>query len=187
MAVFGAAILLQGNQEFIFYGVVMAALIAIVVAIDLRVRFSQGVLWGLSIWGLLHMAGGNVPIPPELANESGKPVLYSLWIIPTYLKFDQIVHAFGFFVTTFVCSEALRPRLTANGRISTGVAVLLAAASMGLGALNEVIEFAAVLLIPNTNVGGYTNTGWDLVANLVGASTAALILRFRHGRRATSA
>jgi len=38
--------------------------------------------------------------------------------------------------------------------------------------LNEVIEFAATLLVPETNVGGYLNTGWDLVANLFGATVA---------------
>jgi hypothetical protein len=44
--------------------------------------------------------------------------------------------------------------------------------------LNEVIEFIAVLTFPNTNVGGYENTGWDLVANLVGTIIAALVIRF---------
>jgi hypothetical protein len=48
---------------------------------------------------------------------------------------------------------------------------------MGFGALNEVIEFIAVLTLPNTNVGGYENTGWDLVANLVGTIIAALVIR----------
>ena len=45
--------------------------------------------------------------------------------------------------------------------------MLCAAAGSGFGALNEVVEFIAVLTIPETNVGGYENTGWDLVANLV--------------------
>jgi hypothetical protein len=58
-----------------------------------------------------------------------------------------------------------------------GLMVLCAAAGIGFGALNEVIEFIAVLTIPNTNVGGYENTGWDLVANLVGATVAAVIIR----------
>jgi hypothetical protein len=44
---------------------------------------------------------------------------------------------------------------------------------LGFGALNEVVEFAATLLVPETNVGGYVNTGWDMVSNLVGATTAA--------------
>jgi hypothetical protein len=50
---------------------------------------------------------------------------------------------------------------------------------MGLGALNEVIEFAVTLSVPETNVGGYINTGWDLVANSVGAVGAATIIRLR--------
>lgn len=47
---------------------------------------------------------------------------------------------------------------------------------MGFDALNEVIEFVATLLIPNTNVGGYENTGWDLVYNLIGSTIAAAII-----------
>ena len=47
---------------------------------------------------------------------------------------------------------------------------------MGFGALNEVIEFAATLTVPETNVGGYRNTGWDLVSNLVGTSIASIAI-----------
>jgi hypothetical protein len=54
--------------------------------------------------------------------------------------------------------------------------VLACAAGQGFGALNEVIEFAATLLVPETNVGGYLNTGWDLVANLVGCVVAATLI-----------
>ena len=48
---------------------------------------------------------------------------------------------------------------------------------MGFGALNEMIEFIATLTIPETNVGGYNNTGWDLVFNLIGCALAAIIIR----------
>ena len=34
----------------------------------------------------------------------------------------------------------------------------------------------AVLTIPNTNVGGYENTGWDLVFNALGAVVAAVAI-----------
>ena len=50
--------------------------------------------------------------------------------------------------------------------------VLSGAAALGFGALNEVVEFAATMLVPETNVGGYENTGWDLVSNLVGVLLA---------------
>jgi hypothetical protein len=64
-----------------------------------------------------------------------------------------------------------------------GLIVLAAAGGMGLGALNEVIEFAATLLVPETNVGGYFNTGWDLVANTTGATFAAVVIWLRGARR----
>ena len=35
----------------------------------------------------------------------------------------------------------------------------------------------ATLLVPETNVGGYVNTSWDLVSNLIGAIAAAIWLR----------
>jgi hypothetical protein len=49
---------------------------------------------------------------------------------------------------------------------------------MGFGAANEVVEFIATITLPGTNVGGYENTGWDLVANLVGCLLAALSIWF---------
>ncbi len=56
---------------------------------------------------------------------------------------------------------------------------------MGLGALNESVEFIATITIPETNVGGCLNTGWDLVANAVGATLAAVVIAV--ACRATSA
>jgi hypothetical protein len=46
---------------------------------------------------------------------------------------------------------------------------------MGLGALNEVVEFIATLFL-ETNVGGYRNTGFDLIYNTVGATIAAFLI-----------
>ena len=50
---------------------------------------------------------------------------------------------------------------------------------MGLGSLNEIIEFAAVLSFENTNVGGYVNTALDLCFNTLGAITAMLFVAGR--------
>jgi hypothetical protein len=61
--------------------------------------------------------------------------------------------------------------------------VISAAAGMGLGSLNEIVEFVATLTIPETNVGGYINTGWDLVANFVGATLSVVLIRLRSPRR----
>ncbi len=170
----------QGNKEFIFYIVVMLILIAVMAWVHRVVNLTAGLLWALSLWGLAHMAGGLVPLPQGWPYHGDQAVLYSAWIIPQRLKYDQIVHAYGFGVTTWLCWHALSSSLRRQFLISLkpnfGILVLCAAAGMGFGALNEVVEFIAVLTIPNTNVGGYENTGWDLVANLCGASLSALLL-----------
>lgn len=176
-----AGALTQGNLEFVFYIVVMLVLAAAVWLVDRRVHLSLGALWCLSLWGLLHMAGGLVPAPAGWpVAVDGQAVLYSLWLIPQRLKYDQVVHVYGFGVTTWVCWQGLSRVLRERGASTAptgGLLLLCAAAGAGFGALNEVIEFAATLAVPATNVGGYMNTGWDLVANLVGVTAAAIAIR----------
>lgn len=180
-AVMGAVV--QGNREFIFYIVVMLVLISVIGAVHRSVRLTTSLLWAFSLWGLAHMAGGLCPLPSGWPYNGNNEVLYSAWLIPNLLKYDQIVHAYGFGITTWACwhilSHALRQPDGGAVRPTFGILTLCAAAGMGFGALNEVIEFIAVLTIPNTNVGGYENTGWDLVSNLVGATIAAVIIRRR--------
>ena len=181
---FGAimASLITENLEFVFYVAVMIALIAVVVKIYLRVGLTTAALWSLSLWGLLHMAGGLVPVPTGWPLDGDHQVLYSLWLVPDHLKYDQVVHAYGFGVTTWVCWQVLhRGMLAADQQIrpTFGVMVLCAAAGLGFGALNEVVEFFATLLAPRTNVGGYVNTGWDLVANTIGSAFAAGVIWVR--------
>lgn len=182
MAAAVAGSLWQANREFVFYIVVMLVLIGVMTAVHRAVGLTAPLLWALSVWGLMHMAGGLLPLPEGLPHEGRHAVLYSLWLVPERLKFDQVVHAYGFGVTTWLCWHALSTSLARRFGVrpspSAGLLTLCAAAGMGFGALNEVVEFAAVLSLPDTNVGGYENTGWDLVANLVGAVIAALALRF---------
>lgn len=181
LAAAAAGVVVSGNREFVFYLGVMAALVALVVATDRHVRFGDGVLWGLAVWGLLHMAGGLLPAPAAWpVKDGGTSVLYNVWLWPGRLKYDHVVHAFGFGVTTWLCWQGLAAGLRARGvepRPTGGLLLLCAAAGMGFGAANEVVEFAATLLVPETNVGGYVNTGWDLVSNLAGCVIAALSIR----------
>jgi hypothetical protein len=171
--------LVRGNLEFLFYIGVMLALIAVVWTVHRYVGLSRGVLWGLSVWGLLHMAGGLLVVPEAWPVSSHSRVLYTLWLIPERLKYDQVVHAYGFGMTTWVCWQGLRAAIRRRGGSAAptlGLMVLSATAGMGFGALNEVVEFVATLVLPETNVGGYRNTGWDLVANLCGATLAATLI-----------
>lgn len=181
VAVVGA--LMTRNAEFIIYIGVMAVLIGVIAFVHYRVNLTLPALWALTGWGAAHMAGGLVPIPESWPINGDIRVLYSLWLIPERLKYDQVVHAYGFGVTTWVCWQGLRSVLVqyAPVRPTYGLMVLCAAGGMGFGALNEVIEFTATLLVPETNVGGYVNTGWDLVSNLTGTTIAATLI-FLTGR-----
>lgn len=177
-----ALALAAGNFEFLYYIVVMAIVICVVWLVHRSVHLSSAVLWGLSVWGLLHMAGGLLAVPESWPIDSGSRVLYSLWLIPGYLKYDQVVHAYGFGVATWVCWQGIRAAIEKRGghvRPSLGLMVVAATAGMGLGALNELVEFVATLSLPETNVGGYLNTGWDLVSNFLGATAAAVIIYVR--------
>lgn len=171
----------QGNKEFVFYIVIMTILITSLVLVHRRVNFSDGALWGMSCWGMLHMAGGLVRVPEALTENGSQPVLYSWWIIHEGLKYDQVVHAYGFGITSWVCWQILKSNIeNQTGKTpepTYGLCILSAAAGMGFGALNEVVEFIATLTIPETNVGGYVNTGWDLVYNLLGCGVAAILIR----------
>lgn len=168
-----------GNTEFMYYVKVMVVLMMVVAIVHMRVRLTTPTLWMLSIWGLAHMAGGLVHV--------GEPagVLYNFWLLGEAngrgIKFDQLVHAYGFGVTTYVCWQCFRPAL-ASPRPTIGLALLAALASAGLGALNEIVEFTATQIMDKTNVGDYENNAWDLVFNMAGALiTAGLIRIFATG------
>ncbi len=176
MAIWLVASFILKNDEFIFYFVVMCVLIVAAGAVHLRVRLHVGALWGLSAWGLAHMAGGLLPVPASWPIEGEAHVLYNWWIVPEMLKYDQLVHAYGFGLVTWICWQSLRGALAGRGvtaKPTFGLLTLCVAGGMGFGALNEVVEFIATISLPGTNVGGYENTGWDLVANLVGCLLAA--------------
>ncbi|HSF64319.1 MAG TPA: DUF2238 domain-containing protein [Paracoccaceae bacterium] len=174
---FTAWFLLRGNYEFVIYVATMLGLIWLVGANLHKAAMPESMLWALTVWGLLHMAGGGVHV--------GDGVLYSLQLLPLggtgelrLLKYDQVVHAYGFGVTAWVLRHLLTRHFPAARTGWTGY-VLPALASMGLGATNEIIEFSAVLLVPDTNVGGYYNTALDLVMNAAGAVIAMVVIRLR--------
>lgn len=190
LIVAAAVTVLRGNSEFLFYVAVMVLLIGVVWLVHREVDLTAGALWGLTIWGLAHMLGGLVIVPEGWPINGDIRVLYSLWLLPERLKYDHVVHAYGFGMTTWVCWQGLHAAFRSRGvslRPTAGTLLLVATAGMGFGALNEVIEFAATLLVPETNVGGYLNTGWDLVANLFGASMAAALIAVTHKDESSSA
>lgn len=176
----------QGNWEFLYYSAWLVVFAMGVLVLDARVRLPFVVYWGLTLWCLAHLAGGIMPIPESLAEPGRPPNLYNLRVAAWAPKYDQVVHCLGFLVATLCAWCGLRARVleagsTAQGqtaaarRVGFGLFLAVVLMGMGLGAMNEVIEFVATRIMPWTNVGGYENTGWDLVSNLVGCLIAACL------------
>jgi len=165
----------QGNTEFLFYAVSLLVIIAVLVQLHKSVHFSTSALWLLTIWGFLHMIGGTIPVSTNFVADGAVPVLYSLRLHPDLPRYDQIIHTFGFFSATVACWEIIRAKLhiKPTTELRLALAVIAAIMGMGLGALNEVLEFIATRFT-ETNVGGYTNTGWDLVSNTIGTICAGI-------------
>src|SRR5687768_9051417 len=140
-----------GARLAVPYAVIVAAGALFVAAIEPAGGFSRVVLVGLAVWAVGHLAGGTIGL-------TGDRILYNA-TLPGGLHFDNAVHFVGFGTAGLAWWEASRPWLTAahGHRIGVGVAVWLA--GMGAGALNEVVEFGISLVVEETNIGGYLNTG----------------------------
>ena len=171
----------HGNHEFLAYIGLLLVLAAVVWMVHRAINIPLSLLWCLSLWGAAHLAGGLVPIPETWPRSGESAVLYNLWLWPGWLKYDQLTHAYGFGITTWLCWRGLCSAFGRMGRSpqpTLGLLTLAAAAGTGFGALNEVIEFIVTLLVPENNVGGYVNTALDLCFNLLGALIAVLLIRF---------
>jgi uncharacterized membrane protein YjdF len=135
-AVFGSIFLLNRNYEFIIYvGVIIVFLILIGVTF-FRVAYSTVTLTGLTIWSLMHMAGGGVYI--------NNVRLYDIILIPlsqTYpiLRYDQLVHLFGFAAATLTMFDLLRPLLKENLQHFVALSIVVIMAGLGEGAYNEIV------------------------------------------------
>lgn len=150
------------------YGVIIVGGALLVAVLEPEEGFSRLVLAGLALWAVGHLAGGTIGL-------DGDRTLYNA-VLPGRIHFDNLVHLTGFGTAGLAWWEASRSWLLPHpGPAPAVIAVAVWLAGMGIGALNEVLEFLATLVLPETNVGGYRNTGRDLIANLLGAALAGIV------------
>jgi len=174
---FGTSFLLRHNYEFVIYvGVIIFFMCVIGISIK-RVDYTLGALVGLTVWSALHIAGGGITV--------GSGRLYDVMLIrlsETYpvWRYDQLVHIWGFAASTLVMYSLLTRPLkdTASNRIA--LSIVLVMAGLGVGALNEILEFVVSAIVPESGVGGYMNTSLDLCADLVGAVLGLIYIRIRY-------
>lgn len=163
-AVYGTAV--DSPFTWIYVGVTVL-LVAIVAAVHRSIGFSSGVLAAMAVAAIGNLAGGVLLVDGD--------VLYEQDLIEGTLRFDQVLHFYATAVATWASWQALRGWVTKDGgrlRPEGGTLVVILLLGLGNGAVVEVVEFFGSQLIPNSNVGDYVNTGWDLTANLLGAGVA---------------
>ncbi len=156
-----------GAADWPVYAAVLLIGTVVVVAVHLRVGLSKLTIWGLVVFALGHVAGGMVPI--------GNGVLYEQWLLGRIVRYDNLQHAWGFGFVGRAVWESLRAQLHQSPAPRLSATVVIVLAGCGIGAVNEVVEYLLTKILSDTNVGGYENTARDLVANLVGAATAAIL------------
>jgi uncharacterized membrane protein YjdF len=139
-----------------------------------RARLPGLLAIALAVAAILHLAGGLINVGQDvLYNASTGPYLTALGT--HLLQYDHAAHAYVSFVTASACWVMLAaPRTAADHRRE--LVILAAGAALGLGAVNEVAEFLTTLAHHGAHAGGYWNTGWDLVCNLIGAGAAGLVI-----------
>ncbi len=175
LALYSVYFVISKNYEFLMYvGVIILLLFAVLYS-NKKVDYPAGILWGLTLWNILHMSGGGLYL--------GGEKLYELMIIQLVgepyhiLKFDQVVHFIGFWIATLVMYHILKPSIKPGKKRWVSLSIVIVMAGLGLGALNEIIEFSTTIFLADTGVGGYENTGLDLVSNLLGAIGALIYIR----------
>ncbi len=179
----GGAFFLQDlNLEFVIYIAVIIAIMGSVLLTVSYTDFPHWLLWLLSFWGLMHVLGGAVQI------DGG--VLFGYHIYPFLdlggdfyiLKYDQVVHMYLYGVVAMMTYHLLRNILAIKNH--TKLIVLMAImASVGVSALNEIMEFLIAVTVERNGVGGYENAMLDLIFNLSGAMTATGLMVFLSRKR----
>lgn len=171
---FTAYFLVKLNFEFLIYAVSISVFIYILEKTDRIFKYTQLAKAGFTAWLFLHLLGGTLYLKgfrlydTILINLAGEP--YNI------LKYDQAIHVFCYFVMTmFLHSIVMHISEKNAGKITIGFITTLAA--LGLSAVNEIIEFSAVVFFNSDGVGGYYNNALDLVFNLIGILIAIAVLR----------
>lgn len=159
--------LVRGQVFLWVYLPALVACVAIVVFIDhTRGPIPGFLLWLLSVWAVMHLAGGLAPNP-----SGDTEILYGMWIVDGILRYDQVVHGFGIGTATAVFVTAAR---TTGNPLMWGFAW-----GQFVGIVNETAENVFAHFVENSNVGDIVNTAWDLGWHVIGGTIAVIVIASR--------
>lgn len=171
---------IDNNYEFLFYSFLMFLLTIIILLYYKSLKLTSSLILGLIIISALHTLGGHLYLNGIR--------LYDLWLVFNLIRYDNLVHFIGYFVTTLIAYNLLYPHL--NDRIKFNgffLSLLLIFITTGIGALNEIFELSAVIFLnAGQQVGDYMNNAFDLVFNLLGSITACFFLIYSYKKNKNS-
>ena len=163
------------NREFVFFydAIIISTLIYIVILLHRQLQFSNIVIVSLLFVFLMHILGLNL-YPNGIR-------LYDLWLVPHWFKFDNLVHMCSMFVITIILYTLAKPHINYAGRNKKAVlAITMILLALGVGVLNEMLEFGVVLFFNGAElIGDYTNNTIDMFFNFLGAAIATYIIIIR--------
>ena len=139
-----------------------------------RFEYPVWLLVMVEIGIISHFAGGYVKY-----GEEG----WLYWHYFLGVRYDKIVHFYNSMVGALGFGHLFR---AAGLRLRGMEPFILIGFVLGAGALIEIIEYFAVLTIPNVGVGDYANNMEDLIMNLLGG-VLGVVLATPARRRARAA
>ena len=145
-----------GDYEFALYAVAFLALLPVLRAWLHPYDLPPLPLVLITVGVALHFACGFVRV--------GDTVLYGQQYFGVYV--DKYVHLYNGMATAVLIAFIMRG---AGLRLHPMEGFVIIVMALGLGALVEILEFSAVILVGTTGVGDYLNNLGDLVADLLGA------------------
>lgn len=152
-------------HEFFLYAVAILMTIVTIWVFLRRLTYPVWLLGAIQLGILLHFAGAFFPI------EGGR--LYDAHFLT--LRFDKYVHAINAFAGAALAGHLL-PAMDGRWRLRLIVIVL---ATLGGGAIVEIVEYLVTLTLARNGVGNYDNNMQDLIANLVGALLFVFVWQLR--------
>ncbi|PIN92979.1 hypothetical protein COU61_01065 [Candidatus Pacearchaeota archaeon CG10_big_fil_rev_8_21_14_0_10_35_13] len=180
LAYFAVHYLSTGNYEFMVYIVSIGALTGVLMWSDKYVKYLALGKWGYTIWLLGHMLGGTLKINGTklygtiIINWLGEPF--------NILRFDQAIHFYLYLVMPILLYSIIKWAVRIKNYENTKkwvVGIIIVLAAIGIGAINEIIEFFITVYYAGSGVGDYYNNSIDLIFNALGAITGTIIVMMK--------
>ncbi len=151
--------------EFFIYASVIFAIIAVTWSKFRYLHVNLPLLIMIEFGILMHFAGAFLQVDGHRLYDSRF----------FEIRYDKYVHFVNAMIATFVTIYVFSKRGFPQTNFMLFIAIL---SVLGLGGINEVIEFVVTLTVKHNGVGAYNNNMLDLVANLFGSITAIFSYKY---------